>query len=166
MGFQAVKALLASQIRDITPVRDTTAWFTYQEDSTGAVLPMDLNTRMVQTREFDLRIILFPQDDGESGLSNRRQRTKLALRVAYRMDGDRGYAEDMAAEDIAYLVDALVKTPTASGWGEAGGYSVGIPEAPSITVLEPVGDENPDPEFDNAMIFVVSIPFFVFYAED
>lgn len=165
MGFATLKTLLINEIRGITPTRDSRMWFTCHEDSTGSVIPLDNHTRMVQTRDFDIRVLAWPEDDGEAGLTNRRQKVGLALRVAYRMDGDKGYVEDMAVEDVAKLVDTLVKAPTTATWGTEGGCSIGIPGPAQTTILEPIEDENVDVEFDQTMTAVVSIPFEMFYSE-
>lgn len=165
MGFASTKLFLINQVRGITPIRDTRALFVCHEDATGQVIPLESNPRMAQTRQFDLRTVGFPRDDGESGSTNRRMRVGLALRISYRLDGDMGYVQDMANEDVYKIVDTLVSAPTQAGWTAAGGISVGIPESPRVEILEPVEETSEEANLEHPLAAIVTIRFDVLYAE-
>lgn len=158
MGFSSLKAILIRQVRAATPVRSPLENFTCVEDATGPVDLLDDFSAMAPDRRFDLRLDRGPVDDGESGRSHRRLRAHLLCRVAYRLDGDRSYAEEKIAEDVSVLIDALMLTPLSTGFAAAGGDTVSVPGEVAETTVTTKED-------NKVLGRVIAIPFDLLYHE-
>ncbi len=158
MGYAALKSLIIGSVRGATPVRYPDDGFTAIEDDSGPVPRLEDFTAMVSLRRFDVRIEEAPRDDGEAGAGQLRVRTRMAVRLAYRTDGDYGDTESIIAEDVACMVNVLVNMPTVAGWAAAGGCSV---TPPGIPTTEPVFES-----LDGRQIgTIVKVPFDMLYVE-
>lgn len=158
MGYAALKSLIIGSVEGSTPVRYTDEGFTAVERDDGPQPRLDDFTAMVPLRRFDLRIVEPPQDDGEAGAGDLRVRTKVALRMAYRIDGDIGDTESIIAEDMACALNTLINMPTVSGWATAGGCSV---TPPGVPTTEPVFETQDGRQIGT----IVSMPFDLLYVE-
>ena len=158
MGIRALRQIAFTALRAIEPVRRTDERFVVYEDAQGPVDRIDDFTGMVPFRRVDMRLSGLPRDDGEAGADNRRVRTGYVVRAAYRVDGDIAEVEDVIAEDLERILQALVNLPLSAGYGAAGGHSTSIPGQPTSQTYFSKPDARP-------MGVVVSIPFDIIYAE-
>lgn len=152
MSFSNAMAQLITTIQAVTPAVDPDLPFVFDEDGDGHVSPLE-DLAGARHRACDLRVLTYPTDDGESGLTTLRFRARVGLRVLYVAERDRATLERAIAEDTALLVQAILDI---AAWDPA---VVSIPPPGPPTVEERLGG-NPIPQ---RLGFVLTIPFDLVY---
>jgi hypothetical protein len=125
MGIINAMAHIVEQVQLITPGTADGQSYVCDADATGNVTPLE-KVAGRHDRLFDLQrsVDSGPADDGESGLTQRRFRIDLDLRMSYAIQGDEARAERLALEDMGIIGRALASLSTGAAATTAGILSI------------------------------------------
>ena len=158
-GISESLDVLIGMIRGLAPKTDPYHSYVIDEDGSGTVIKLEDREASQQPRVADLRFRPggLPGDDGEAGLTSRRMRAGLVLRVQYPDGGDAGHWTRIIAEDVAQL---SLKLPMA--YAESGAVAAGLQSIPppGQASVQNITDSDGAPVARR-----VSIPFDMIYLE-
>ncbi len=157
MGLQACLDVLIGGVRALVPISAPDDPFRIEEDGAGVAFSLEDLDGMPRHREFDLRMVILPADDGEVGLRSRRLRVRLGLRMFFDTVRDRGLAERQMGEDLSQLALELPAMVLLAGAPAAGMQSIPPPLPATARIIN---DEN-----GNARGLLAETPFDLIYVE-
>tara|TARA_Y100000592_G_scaffold9199_2_gene12869 strand:+ start:12972 stop:13439 length:468 start_codon:yes stop_codon:yes gene_type:complete len=143
---------IKNMIEEILPKTDSHHGFICVNDGTGLVT--NLRDRFESQREFILKIIGFPKDDGSTGLSARK-RISVEVQIMYSLPKDNGFRDLMITEDTSKVIDKI-KGPE---------YDFNNTGIVSLELLSPSRVENINDANGAFLADILILPFDLLYLE-
>jgi hypothetical protein len=136
MGIRNAMAHIVTGVAALTPGSDAGEGYYCDADAAGNVTPLE-KVAGRQSRQFDIQnsADTGPQDDGESGLTQRRFSIQLDLRMSYPIGGDEALVRRMALEDMGIVGRALASISIGAAATTAGILSVMPVSTSTLTQL-------------------------------